>query len=193
MLRVLGRLLTFTAVAVAVVLACLTAASSDFGVVGAGAANADTCLASPILLLSQVAQVAGINSALWADIQQVEQAAATQASSDSGQVLQEMLNVVTRDGYQWDCASSQLTAVPGAAHPPNPTTTTPPPTDPPTTSAAVASEPTVPPTTNAIAALSPVGASTRSNSGKLPVILLLLLLLGSAGLLVVVFRRQMFR
>ena len=97
--------------------------------VGTVPAGADPCLPPPQVLLSEVARVAGTASKLWGDIQAVEQADAAAGTSGPGQVLQDMLGAATKDGYQWDCGSSQLTAPAGAP----PRTDLPPDTTPPAT------------------------------------------------------------
>ena len=71
-------------------------------------AQTTSCLPAPNLLFSEVAQVAGINSQVWADLQEVEKADEASGTAGSGQVIQDMLAVLTRDGYQWDCTSNVL-------------------------------------------------------------------------------------
>jgi hypothetical protein len=75
------------------------------------------CLPPPNLLLTQTARVAGISSPVWADIQAVGQRDAALPTAAGGQVIQDLLAAINHDGYQWDCATSQLVSTPGAAHP----------------------------------------------------------------------------
>ncbi|HSS10652.1 MAG TPA: hypothetical protein VLL25_12255 [Acidimicrobiales bacterium] len=86
-----------------------------------GPAGAQTaCLPPPNLLLTQAARVAGTSSTMWADIQAVGQRDAALATATGGQAVQDLLAAINHDGYQWDCATSQLVATPGAPHPTSP-------------------------------------------------------------------------
>jgi hypothetical protein len=79
---------------------------------GTTSASAQTndCLPPPTLIYGEIAQVAGTNSQVWTDVQQVEATDEAAGTSGSGQVIVDMLAVITRDGYQWDCATDQLEA-----------------------------------------------------------------------------------
>jgi hypothetical protein len=91
-------------------IAVVISAAASVGALATTAGAAQPCLPPPNLVLVQVAQVAGPDSPLFADVQAVEQAAATQGDRSGSQVIQDILVVVNRSGYQWDCNTSRLTS-----------------------------------------------------------------------------------
>lgn len=178
--------------------ALVTAGFAAAGVVIASA-QTNACLPAPALLLSEVAQVAGVNSQLWADLQSVEQADDTSGTAGTSQVVPDMLTVVTRDGYQWDCSSNLLVVASPTIALESTTTTTSGAADS-TDSTGVASNTPKVPLTGAPADLASGGtfalAATNSGAGsadQLPVLLLGALALASAGMVVVVIRRYVTR
>ena len=164
-------------------------------------AQTNSCLPPPNLIFSEVAQVLGTNSLLWSDLQQVEATDAAEGTTGSGQVIQDMLATIDRDGYQWDCASDQLlvdaatpTAIGGSAHPESGA-------DPSTApgSGATATTPTAPPASdnNNTGVTAPLGlASGPTGSGSnshVPIYLLGVLVVLTGALIVYAVRRSMSR
>lgn len=186
------------------------------GTAGAGA-QTDSCLPPPTLLYSEIAQVAGTNSQLWTDVQQVEQTDEAAGTSGSGQVIQDMLTVINRDGYQWDCPTDQLEATNEGSIPLSPgiptipdvsATTTPPSTNTSNPSAGVPGLTTTTGITGSAGITNTFGASAQvtsplalaatpttssDGSGDLSTVALGLLALASASLLILVVRWQLRR
>lgn len=101
-----GRLVVGTVVG-AVAVGALVGAGLAVAGIAIASAQTSACLPAPNLLFSEVDQVAGVDSQLWADLQSVETSDAAGPAASS-QVIQDMLAVVTRDGYLWDCTSNVL-------------------------------------------------------------------------------------
>jgi hypothetical protein len=98
-------------------IAVVISTSVSVCLLAAPAVAAQGCLPPPSVVLVQVAQVAGSDAALSANVQAVEQADANQGDKSGSQVIQDILVAAGRSGYQWDCEASRLIAPASAGQP----------------------------------------------------------------------------